>query len=127
MVERRRKKLGEILIAQGLVTDEQLLFALQEHKRTGLNLGSVLIKLGFISEDDLSSVLGQQIHLEHRKRIGEVLVEQGLITEEQVKLGLDEQHRSGLRLGKCLVKLGFISEPKLVDILSAQLDIQHVV
>lgn len=127
MVERRRKKLGEILIAQGLVTDEQLLFALQEHKRTGLNLGSVLIKLGFISEDDLSSVLGQQIHLEHRKRIGEVLVEQGLITEEQVKLGLDEQHRSGLRLGKCLVKLGFISESKLVDILSAQLDIQHVV
>jgi len=126
-VERRRKKLGEILIAQGLITEEQLLYALQEHKRTGVTLGSILVKLGYISDDDLSSVLGKQIHLDHRKRIGEVLVDQGLITEEQLKLGLDEQRTCGLQLGKCLVKLGFISELKIVDVLSAQLDIQHVV
>jgi len=127
MVERRRKKLGEILIAQGMITDEQLLQALQEHKRTGISLGTVLVKMKFISEDDLSSVLGQQIHLDQKKRIGEVLIEQGLITEEQLALGLEEQRRSGLQVGKCLVKLGFISEIKLVDVLSAQLDIQHVV
>ena len=127
MMERRRKKLGEILIAQGMLTEEQLLVALQEHKRTGISLGTVLVKLGFISDDDLSSVLGKQIHIDHRKRIGEVLVEQGLITEQQLQQGLEEQRHSGLRLGKCLIKLGIISENKLVDILSAQLDIQHVV
>jgi type IV pilus assembly protein PilB len=126
-VERRRKKLGEILIAQGMINEEQLLFALQEHKRTGVSIGIVLVKLGYISEDDLQSVLGQQINLDQRKRIGEVLVEQGLINEEQLQKGLEEQKTSGLRLGKCLVKLGYISEMKLVDILSAQLDIQHVV
>jgi type IV pilus assembly protein PilB len=127
MLERRRKKLGEILISQGLITDEQLLTALQEHKRSGISIGSVLVKMGFISEDELSSVLGNQIHIDHKKRIGEVLVEQGLITEAQIQLGLDEQKKSGLQLGKCLVKLGFITEGKLVDVLSAQLDIQHVV
>jgi type IV pilus assembly protein PilB len=127
MIERRRKKLGEILIAQKLLTEEQLLYALQEHKRTGVSLGVVLVRLGFISEEDLSSVLGQQIHLNQRKRIGEVLVEQGLISQEQLDRGLEEQRQSGMRLGKCLVKLGYISEMKLVDILSAQLDIQHVV
>ncbi|MBN1309163.1 MAG: Flp pilus assembly complex ATPase component TadA [Chitinispirillaceae bacterium] len=126
-MERRRKKLGEILIAQGMINEEQLLFALQEHKRTGVSLGIVLVKLGYITEDELQSVLGQQIHLDQRKRIGEVLLEQGLITEEQLQKGLDEQRRSGMRLGKCLVNLGYISELKLVDILSAQLDIQHVV
>ncbi|MBN1578238.1 MAG: Flp pilus assembly complex ATPase component TadA [Chitinispirillaceae bacterium] len=127
MMERRRKKLGEILIAQGMINEEQLLFALQEHKRTGVSLGIVLVKLGYISEDELQSVLGQQIQLDQRKRIGEVLLEQGLITQEQLQRGLEEQRKSGMRLGKCLVKLGFISEMKLVDILSAQLDIQHVV
>lgn len=127
MIERRRKKLGEILIAQGMITNEQLLTALQEHKRTGISLGTVLVKLGFISEDDLSSVLGQQIHLDHKKRIGEVLQEQGLITEEQLHQGLDEQRKTGLQLGKCFTRLGFLTESKLVDILSAQLDVQHVV
>jgi type IV pilus assembly protein PilB len=126
MIEKRRKKLGEILIAQGLVSNEQLLTALQEHKRTGISLGTILVKLGYINEDDLSSVLGEQIHLRSKKRIGEVLVEQGLITNEQLQNGLDEQHRTGVQLGKCLTQLGYISEGKLVDVLSAQMDIQHV-
>jgi type IV pilus assembly protein PilB len=127
MVERRRKKLGEILIAQGMITNEQLLLALQEHKRTGISLGTVLVKLGYISDDDLTSTLGEQIQLRSKKRIGEVLVEQGLITNEQLIAGLNEQKKSGVRLGKCLVTLGFITESKLFDVLSAQLDVQHVV
>lgn len=127
MVERRRKKLGEILIAQGMITDEQLLQALQEHKRSGISLGTVLVKMGYISDDDLSSVLGEQIHLRSKKRIGEVLIEAGIITNEQLNEGLDEQKNTGVRLGKCLIKLGFITESKLFDVLSAQLDVQHVV
>jgi len=127
MITRRRKKLGEILIAQGLITDEQLLTALKEHKQTGVSIGTVLVKQGFITEDDLTSVLGQQIQLDQKKRIGDILLEQGLITTEQLNAGLDEQKKCGLQLGKCLTKLGFISENKIVDVLSAQLDISHVV
>jgi type IV pilus assembly protein PilB len=127
MIERRRRKIGEILISQGLISQEQLIKGLEEHKKTGVSLGTVLVKLGFISEDDLSSVLGQQIQLEQKKRIGEVLMDQGLITSEQLMSGLEEQKRSGMRVGKCLVRLGFITEEKLIDALSAQLDIQHVV
>ena len=127
MMQRRRKKLGEILIAQGMITNEQLLEALQVHKRTGVSLGTVLVNLGYITEDDLTSVLGVQIQLDQRKRIGELLIDQGLITEEQLKLGIEEQKKTKLLLGRCLVNLGFISESKLVVILAAQLDIQHVV
>ncbi len=127
MLARRRKKLGEILLAQGLITEEQLVIALQEHKRTGVSLGTVLVRLGFIKDDDLSSVLGQQIQLDQKKRIGDILREQGLITEEQLMTGLEEQKKCGLQLGKCLTKLGFIGEDKLLDVLSAQLDVQHVV
>ncbi len=126
-MQRRRKKLGEILIAQGLITNEQLVEALQVHKRTGVSLGTVLVNLGYITDDDLTSVLGAQIQLDQRKRIGEVLIDQGLITEDQLQLGLEEQKKTRLQLGKCLVQLGYISDNKLVDVLSAQLDVQHVV
>ena len=127
MVQRRKKKLGEILVAQGHVTEDQLTQALTEHRRTGISIGTVLVKMGFISDEDLTSVLGEQIQLNQRKRIGEVLFEQGLITEEQLAQGLEEQKRTHEQLGKALVRLRFITEEKLVDILSAQLDVQHVV
>ncbi|MBD3316544.1 MAG: hypothetical protein GF344_12215, partial [Chitinivibrionales bacterium] len=127
MLQRRRKKIGEILIAQGLISNEQLMRALQEQRQSGMSLGSVLIKQGYISEEELTGVLGRQIQLDQRKRIGEVLIDQGLITSQQLQVGLEEQRNTREQLGRCLVKLGFITEGKLIDALSAQLDIQHVV
>jgi type IV pilus assembly protein PilB len=127
MIQRRRKKLGEILISQGFIDENQLNHALNEHRKTGKSLGTILIQLGYISDQDLNSVLGTQIQINQRKRIGEVLIDQGLISEEQLKAGLEEQKRSKKLLGNCLITLGFISEEKLINILSAQLDIQHVV
>jgi type IV pilus assembly protein PilB len=127
MGEKRYKKLGEVLLSQGLITEEQLLIALRECRRNGMSLGATLVLLKFITNDDLTSVLGEQIHLQQRKRIGEILIDQGFITPEQLQGGLNEQKQSKQMLGKCLVKLGYISEQKLIDVLSAQLDIQHVV
>ncbi len=127
MMQRRRKKLGEILIAQGMITNEQLVEALQVHKRTGVSLGTVLVNLGYISEEDLTGTLGAQIQLEQRKRIGEILIDQGLINQDQLQQGLEEQKKTGQPIGKCLIGLKLISEDKLVDALSAQLDIQRVV
>jgi type IV pilus assembly protein PilB len=40
-------------------------------------------------------------------RIGEVLVREGLINKEQLSRALQEQTQSGMRLGYCLVKLGY--------------------
>ncbi len=127
MMQRRRKKIGEILVAQGLITNEQLVEALQVHKRTGVSIGTVLVNLGYITDDDLTSMLGAQIQLDQRKRIGEALIDQGLINEEQLRQGLEEQKKSKLPLGQCLVALKFLSDAKLMEVLSAQLDVQHVV
>ena len=127
VMQRRRKKLGEILITQGMITNEQLVEALQVHKRTGVALGTVLVNLGYITEEDLTGVLGAQIQLDQRKRIGEILIDQGLITQDQLQQALEEQKKTGMLIGKCLIDLKFVSEDKLVDALSAQLDIQRVV
>ncbi len=53
-------KLGELLIQKGYITDVQLLQALAESKRQKMPIGSTLFKLGFISLDQLKSILHLQ-------------------------------------------------------------------
>ncbi|MGM0517653.1 MAG: GspE/PulE family protein, partial [Pseudomonadota bacterium] len=56
-------------------------------------------------------------------RIGDLLVEQGVITQEQLKEALAEQKQSGQRLGRTLVDLGFTTEHRVLEVLAQQLDI----
>ncbi|MFN3821242.1 MAG: type II secretion system ATPase GspE [bacterium] len=57
----RRKSLGEILLAQGLLTKDQLTEALNHRKSDHRPLGEVLLELGYITESDLFSALGEQL------------------------------------------------------------------
>ncbi|MEO7424251.1 MAG: GspE/PulE family protein [Fibrobacteria bacterium] len=125
-VKRSKRKVGEILLSQGYINQQQLDHALEQHANTGISLGTVLVRLNFIDEDTLNAVLGKQLELSYRKRIGEILVDQGYITPAQLAEGLANQKTMNLPLGKCLVKLGFIEETKLLDVLAAQLDLQHI-
>ncbi len=58
--EEKQIKLGELLIQKGYITDVQLLQALAESKRQKMPIGSTLFKLGFISLDQLKSILHLQ-------------------------------------------------------------------
>lgn len=60
----RTKKLGEILIEEKLITSEQLEIALAEGKAQGIPLGSVLVKLGFVTVKDLKEALAAQMGFE---------------------------------------------------------------
>lgn len=53
-----------------------------------------------------------------RKKIGELLLEEGLIDNEQLSTALAHQRNWGGRIGEIVVKLGFVSEEKLLDFLS---------
>jgi len=55
-----KKKLGEILIEEGYITEVQLIEALSESKRQKMPLGSALYKLGFITLDQLKQSLQKQ-------------------------------------------------------------------
>ena len=59
-------------------------------------------------------------------RIGDLLVQNGIITEAQLQQGLDRQRQTGLRLGRVLVELGFVDENKFLEFLAQQLDISFV-
>ena len=54
----RKKKIGEILIEENLITPTQLKSALEEQKEWGGKLGAALVKIGAIAEEDLARILG---------------------------------------------------------------------
>jgi type IV pilus assembly protein PilB len=59
----KRKKLGELLIDEGLVTSDQVVEALQEQKKTGEPIGQLLVSFGFISEWDIARTMANQFQL----------------------------------------------------------------
>ena len=58
-----------------------------------------------------------------KKKFGEMLLEDGLITEDQLKQALTEHKRAGVKLGQYITRNGMIDEDKMVDMLSRQLKI----
>jgi general secretion pathway protein E/type IV pilus assembly protein PilB len=61
-----------------------------------------------------------------KRHIGQILISQGILTEDQLRIALLEQMKSKLPVGKLLVNLGFVSEATLRDALSEKLGLQSV-
>jgi len=57
---RSSKKIGEILVSKGLITEEILNLTLKEQKNTGEFLGEILLKHNYINDKDLIKVLSEQ-------------------------------------------------------------------
>ncbi|MFH1359590.1 MAG: ATPase, T2SS/T4P/T4SS family [Candidatus Omnitrophota bacterium] len=61
-------KLGEILVKQGLITDDQLKQAIALQKKEGGRIGEIFIKLGIIKEEEMVSALAKQFSLPYASR-----------------------------------------------------------
>lgn len=59
-------------------------------------------------------------------RLGDLLVEHKVISEEQLMQALADQKKSGRKLGKVLIENGFVTEEKMLDFLSRQLRIPYI-
>ena len=59
-------------------------------------------------------------------RLGDLLVQNGIITEDQLMTALAEQKRCGRKLGKMLVELRYVEELQLLEFLSRQLQIPFI-
>ncbi len=59
-------------------------------------------------------------------RIGDLLVENKIISEGQLGTALTEQKKTGRRLGRTLIELGYIDEDRLLMFLSQQLNIPNI-
>ena len=59
-------------------------------------------------------------------RLGDLLIQQGLLTEEQLKIALDEQKRTGRKLGRVFVESGYVTEAGISQALARQLRIPFI-
>lgn len=58
-----KMRLGEMLVLQGYISEEQLSFALEEQKKTGKRLGRILVQLGYLPEERLIEILSAQLEV----------------------------------------------------------------
>jgi len=61
----------------------------------------------------------------HRK-LGDLLVSLGIITPQQLQQSLEQQKKTGQKLGEVLLELGFVNEELLFAVLAKQFNIQYV-
>ena len=138
MQAKTEKKLGEILLDQKFITKDQLELGIEQQKLVKKRLGEILTEMGFLTIENLSEALSTQTQnppingipaganaFAKTKNIGEILLDYHLITKEQLARGVEEQRKSDKRLGEALTELGFVSEEKLAQALSAQLGIPY--
>jgi MSHA biogenesis protein MshE len=59
-------------------------------------------------------------------RLGEILVQQKLLSEEQLGLALADQKRSGRKLGRVFVENGYVTEEQIAGALARQLNIPYL-
>lgn len=59
-------------------------------------------------------------------RLGDCLLQKGLITEEQLNTALAEQKTRGTKLGETIIDLGYCDENDIIDVLCDQLGIEYV-
>ncbi|MBD8542903.1 MAG: GspE/PulE family protein [Massilia sp.] len=63
MARPEKVRLGEVLMQQKLLSEEQLQQALADQKRTGRKLGRVFVESGFVTEDQISGALARQLDI----------------------------------------------------------------
>lgn len=118
-------RLGERLVQDGLITDQQLADALaeQEAREKYVPLGRILVESGVITQKQLTLNLDRS---PKRPRLGEVLVRNNMLTPERLEQALAEQRQRRRPLGEVLVKLGFVTDEAMRQALGMQLNIPYL-
>lgn len=139
--QRQARKLGEYLVEQHLISEQQLAIALSEQQQLEeqnqgirMPLGNILIKNGMLTPQKLATVLVAQqqdkLHGPEKQSpqyLGEYLVAKGIITAQQLEAVLAEQIRlqqqgTTILTGELLVYAGYISPEVLETVLAQQLN-----
>ncbi|MDR1166531.1 MAG: chemotaxis protein CheW [Deltaproteobacteria bacterium] len=100
------KRLGEILVEKGLISEGDLGGLIQAQKTArNVRIGEILINNGLITEEELQTALTRQQNEDKGRRVGEILVSMGRLEHEHVEKALKEQESlKETKLGEILLK-----------------------
>lgn len=119
-----QKKLGEILVENNLITEQQLVEALDLQKTSpGEAIGRLLCRLGFLRESDLNYILDQT---GKRKKLVDILLKEKVVDEKKLEDARTRSIKDGISLEKALIKLQYVTEEQLARAISFQYDLPFV-
>jgi type IV pilus assembly protein PilB len=148
-LKQTNEHLGQVLIRKGFLTQKQLETAL-EQQAGSIKIGELAYNLDMISETELDRVV--RIKSGHRTigeilcdlkmvtiedlnyilhkygkqlKLGDILIKQGLINEDQYQTAMQEQNQTRTKLGKVMVQHKYITPDQLYDALSRQFNIPY--
>lgn len=58
---KKKIRIGDLLVQEDVITEDQLMTALREQKNTGRKLGRTLVEMGYVEEDTLLNILSRQL------------------------------------------------------------------
>jgi len=111
-----KNALGARLIANGLITEDQLAQALAYQKEHSILLGEALQALGFLAPGQLAAFISQ----DKSAPIGELLIKEGYLDREKLNAALAYQRQHGGRLGVICVEMGYLTHEQLSAVLSGR-------
>jgi len=115
---KKKKPLGEILLEKYIITHEMLDMALERQKKEGGKyLGQIFLDMG-VPQDQLNETLD---YFQHRKKIGDILIEDKIIFPSQLEEALQkqkEQKQFRKPVGRILIELGYIDYEQYMDALA---------
>ena len=125
--------IGALFVERGLVSQSQLVVALELQQETGQQLGQILVERFGVERSELAKVVAEHWARmgeakedastrasESWRQLGEILVSRGFVTREQLIQALERQRLTGERLGEALVGQGVISKFELAGSLAEQ-------
>jgi hypothetical protein len=101
---------GTFLVDRGVADPGHIREAIDRQHQSRPSLGAIAVALGRISRDAIDETLAR---LRPGQRIGEALVERGLMNDSQIRQLLLLQKRDSEPLGSILVKMGVIDDATL--------------
>lgn len=118
------KRLGELLIEQGLINQEQLDEALElQNSYPDQTVGQLLCRLGYVRESDLSQVLDQK---NKRRKLADILLKNGMLDQQKLAQARELSQSHAISLERALLKLQLIDEEQLARSVAIQYDLPYV-
>ena len=102
---------GNFLLSHNVVTNDQLLAAMEYKSSHRPHLGTLAMHAGYMNANEVEHIHILQTHQD--MKFGELAIQTGILTKEQVDELLNAQAPDYLALGEALVTLGFIDNFEL--------------
>lgn len=112
--------LGQYLVGNGAITEQQLEEGIRRQKENNALIGTIALAQGLLDAAQINHLIKRQAKVD--ERIGRLAVEEGYLTEDELNTVLSIQGRNHVYLGESLVRLGLISQAELDEALS---DFEH--